>query len=114
MTTAGFLTGAAQVSLLLILLGLAVAFIRLAKGPSLADRVVALDMMTVTIISFCGVYAVFMDEPSFLDVAIVLALVGFLATVALARYAEHRLQRDGEGADTPETDTPQNAETSHD
>lgn len=92
MTSAAFLAGAIQVSLLLILLGLAVALIRLAKGPSLADRVVALDMMTVTIISFCGVYAVFMDEPSFLDVAIVLALVGFLATVALARYAEKRLQ----------------------
>ena len=94
MTGAGFLNIAAQLSLLLILIGMAVAFIRLAKGPSLADRVVALDMMTVTIISFCGVYAVFMDEPSFLDVAIVLALVGFLATVALARYAERRVERD--------------------
>ena len=94
MTAAGFLGIAVQVSLLLILLGMAVALVRLARGPSLADRVVALDMMTVTIISFCGVYAVFMDEPSFLDVAIVLALVGFLATVALARYAERRLERD--------------------
>ncbi len=96
MTGQAFLGFATQASLLMILLGLAVAFIRLARGPSLADRVVALDMMTVTIISFCGVYAVFMDEPSFLDVAIVLALVGFLATVALARYAERRLERDKE------------------
>lgn len=94
MTSADFLNFAAQASLLLILIGLAVAFYRLAKGPSLADRVVALDMMTITIISFCGVYAVFVEEPSFLDVAIVLALVGFLATVALARYAERRLARD--------------------
>ncbi|MFN7002127.1 MAG: monovalent cation/H+ antiporter complex subunit F [Roseinatronobacter sp.] len=92
MTGAGFLQIAAQLSLVLILIGMAVAFVRLAKGPSLADRVVALDMMTVTIISFCGVYAVIMDEPSLLDVAIVLALVGFLATVALARYAERRFE----------------------
>ena len=90
MSAAGFLEIAGQVSLVLILIGMAVAFYRIAKGPSLADRVVALDMMTVTIISFCGVYAVVMDEPSLLDVAIVLALVGFLATVALARYAERR------------------------
>jgi len=96
MTGAGFLEIATQLSLLLILIGMAVAFVRLTKGPSLADRVVALDMMTVTIISFCGVYAVFMDEPSLLDVAIVLALVGFLATVALARYAERRFQRSSE------------------
>ncbi len=94
MTGAGFLQIAAQLSLILILIGMAVAFVRIAKGPSLADRVVALDMMTVTIISFCGVYAVVMDEPSLLDVAIVLALVGFLATVALARYAERRFDRD--------------------
>lgn len=94
MTGAGFLAFATQLSLLLILVGMAVAFIRLALGPSLADRVVALDMMTVTIISFCGVYAVFTNVPSFLDVAIVLALVGFLATVALARYAERRLEDD--------------------
>ncbi len=94
MTASAFLAVAAQVSLFMILIGMAVALIRLAKGPSLADRVVALDMMTVTIISFCGVYAVFMDEPSSLDVAIVLALVGFLATVALARYAERRFERD--------------------
>ncbi|MCC5956964.1 MAG: cation:proton antiporter [Natronohydrobacter sp.] len=93
MTGAGFLQIAAQLSLILILIGMAVAFVRIAKGPSLADRVVALDMMTVTIISFCGVYAVIMDEPSLLDVAIVLALVGFLATVALARYAERRFER---------------------
>lgn len=106
MTSAAFLAGAIQVSLLLILLGLAVALIRLAKGPSLADRVVALDMMTVTIISFCGVYAVFMDEPSFLDVAIVLALVGFLATVALARYAETRLKRGDNDDDLPEEERP--------
>ncbi len=102
MTGAAFLAFAAQLSLLLILIGMAVAFIRLARGPSLADRVVALDMMTVTIISFCGVFAVFMDEPSFLDVAIVLALVGFLATVALARYAERRLDEDEHQRDLAE------------
>ena len=105
MTSTAFLDGAIQVSLALILLGLAVAMIRVVKGPSLADRVVALDMMTVTIISFCGVYAVFVDEPSFLDVAIVLALVGFLATVALARYAETRLRRGDQDDDLPKKES---------
>jgi multicomponent Na+:H+ antiporter subunit F len=94
MTAAGFLALSINIALIMILLGLGVAFVRLAIGPSLADRVVALDMMTITIIAFCGVYAVAVDDPSFLDVAIVLALVGFLATVALARYAERRFERD--------------------
>lgn len=94
MTAAAFLDLSIQIALGMILLGLAVAFIRLAIGPTLADRVVALDMMTISIIAFCGVYAMAVDDPSFLDVAIVLALVGFLATVALARYAERRFERE--------------------
>lgn len=94
MTPAAFLDLSLQIALAMILLGLAVAFIRLAIGPTLADRVVALDMMNISIIAFCGVYAMAVDDPSFLDVAIVLALVGFLATVALARYAERRFERE--------------------
>lgn len=94
MTAAEFLDLSVTIAMGMILLGLAVAFFRLAVGPSLADRVVALDMMTITIIAFCGVYVVAVDDASFLDVAIVLALVGFLATVALARYAERRFERE--------------------
>ncbi|MCC5988516.1 MAG: cation:proton antiporter [Pararhodobacter sp.] len=102
MTAAAFLELSIQITLGMILLGLAVAFIRLAIGPTLADRVVALDMMTISIIAFCGVYAMAVDDPSFLDVAIVLALVGFLATVALARYAERRFERESGSDKTKE------------
>ncbi|MEL6649148.1 MAG: cation:proton antiporter [Pseudomonadota bacterium] len=82
-------------------LSLVLGFYRLVRGPSLPDRVVALDMMTVLIIVFCGLFAIATDERAFLDVAIVLALIGFLATVALARFAERRLARrdDAELAD---------------
>jgi multicomponent Na+:H+ antiporter subunit F len=99
MTPAEFLDICLHIGFFMITAALGIAFIRLALGPSLADRVVALDMMNVTVIGFCGLYAILMREPSFLDVAIVLALVGFLATVALARYAERRFLRDKEGYD---------------
>lgn len=90
MTPETFLNGAILVSFVLIAVSLAIAFVRLTLGPTLADRVVALDMMTTLIIAVCGVVAVQTAVTAFLDVAIVLALVGFLATVALARYAERR------------------------
>ena len=77
----------------LIFVAVAMACYRLAKGPSLPDRVVALDMMTVAIVAFCGLAASRSGDAAFLDVALVLALVGFLATVALARYAERRKLR---------------------
>lgn len=77
----------------LVLLATGLALVRLVRGPSLPDRVVALDMMTITIVSFCGVAAIRFDEAAFLDVALALALVGFLSTVALARFAERAQAR---------------------
>jgi len=105
MSAADFLDLSIQIGLGLILLGLAVAFIRLAIGPTLADRVVALDMMNITIIAFCGLYAIAIEDPSLLDVAIVVALVGFLATVALARYAERYFDREKKSPE-PDADKP--------
>ena len=99
MATSVFLDWAISISFVMVMLSLAVAFIRLAKGPTLADRVVALDMMTVSIIAVCGVAAVATGVYALLDVALVLALVGFLATVALARYAERADARRKEKAD---------------
>jgi multicomponent Na+:H+ antiporter subunit F len=78
----------------LILLTSALSLVRLLIGPSLPDRVVALDMITVSIVAFCGLAAIRFDEPAFLDVALALALVGFLATVALARFAERAHKMD--------------------
>lgn len=76
------------------------ALARLVMGPSLPDRVVALDMMTISIVAICGLAAIHFRQAAFLDVALALALVGFLATVALARFAERaRMGRDREVAD---------------
>lgn len=96
---------ALDVAFVMVMLGVAFAFVRLILGPSLPDRIVALDMMTVLIVSFCGLYAILSEDVAFVDVAIVLALVGFLATVALARYVERRNtrgnQQTGHEADGP-------------
>lgn len=89
----GFLNAALEISFVLVVLAVALASIRLFRGPSLQDRVVALDFMTITIVAFCGLAAIRYDTAAFLDVALVLALVGFLATVALARFAERNLAR---------------------
>jgi multisubunit Na+/H+ antiporter MnhF subunit len=94
MTGLAFLNWAVDISFWLVMAAVALAFLRLARGPSLADRVVALDMMTILIVAFCGLFAIVSADAAFLDVAVVLALVGFLATVALARFAERRQARD--------------------
>jgi multicomponent Na+:H+ antiporter subunit F len=59
---------------------------RLMRGPSMADRVVALDLIGINIVGVIAVLAIATGEPTLLSVAIVLALVAFLGTVAFADY----------------------------
>ncbi|TQV78493.1 cation:proton antiporter [Denitrobaculum tricleocarpae] len=84
---------AIDITFILLMLAIVVAFIRLVLGPSLPDRVVALDLITVLAVAFSALFAIAAEEPAFLDVAIALALIAFLATVAFARFAERRRLR---------------------
>jgi multisubunit Na+/H+ antiporter MnhF subunit len=90
---ADFLAFAIDASFGMVMIAIALGFYRIARGPSLADRVVSLDMMTISIMAFCGLYAILSESTAFIDVAIVVALIGFLATVALARFAERQEER---------------------
>lgn len=78
------------VALPLLTITVILAFVRLVRGPSLPDRVVALDLITTLMIGIIAVYAIGTDEPVLLDLAIVLALISFLGTVAFAHYIERR------------------------
>jgi multicomponent Na+:H+ antiporter subunit F len=69
---------------------LLLVFVRLARGPSLSDRVIALDLIAVLAVGLIAMVAFAADQAVFLDAAIVLALVAFLGTVAFARYLERR------------------------
>ena len=91
------LTWAVDAGFVLLVAAMALAFLRLARGPSLPDRVVALDLITILAVAFSALFAIASGEAAFLDVAIALALVAFLATVAFARFAERRQARAPEG-----------------
>lgn len=93
MTAQDFLEICVVIGMGLFVLSVPIGFIRLWRGPSLADRVIALDMMTAAIIGFCALFAVQAANAAFLDIAIALALVSFIAVVALARYAERLARR---------------------
>jgi multicomponent Na+:H+ antiporter subunit F len=71
-----------------VLLGLAAVLtvVRIVRGPTLADRILGLDMLTLLGIGAIGVFAMRTRLYLYLDLAIALALVGFVATVAFARY----------------------------
>ena len=74
----------------LIAVAIFMAFVRLIRGPSFPDRVVALDIMATMAIGVIALYSIESGEVIFLDVALILALVTFLGTVAFAYYVERR------------------------
>ena len=78
------------ISLGLIALSLLISFIRLALGPSLPDRVVALDLIASLGIAFIAVYSIITGQMLVLDVGLIIGLLAFLGTVAFARYIERR------------------------
>lgn len=65
-------------------------FIRFLMGPTLPDRVVALDLLITIGISIIAVYSIVSHRPSFLDIAMIFALIAFLSTVAFSFYLEKR------------------------
>jgi len=77
-----------QTTLATLGVALIVSFIRLVKGPTLPDRVVAMDLIGVLVVGLIVVLAGRSGVRATLDAAIVIALVGFLGTIAYATYVE--------------------------
>lgn len=75
-------------TMLILVLALVLTFVRLVLGPSLADRVVALELIALIAVGIMIVYAVQVGRAAFLDVALVLALTAFMAAVGFARFLE--------------------------
>jgi multicomponent Na+:H+ antiporter subunit F len=77
-------------SLVLLAIGGGGFLVRAVKGPSLADRVVAIDGLVVTIAAAILVNSIRIDSTKFLDVGLVVAFIGFVGTTASARFIERR------------------------
>lgn len=75
-------------AILLLVLAITLCAWRLWKGPTLADRAIALDQITVIVVAIILLYSMRVADPVFLDAALVVALIGFLSTLAFARYIE--------------------------
>jgi multicomponent Na+:H+ antiporter subunit F len=80
-----------------ITVAMVAAFYRVVAGPSLPDRVVALDLIGLLSVSMIALYAVASGQSLYLDAAIALALISFLGTVAFARFIEWRGEERDDG-----------------
>jgi multicomponent Na+:H+ antiporter subunit F len=71
---------------------LLLALFRLIKGPTLPDRIVAMDLIGVLVVGLIVVVAAVSRVRAMLDAAIVIALIGFVGTIAYATYVERGRQ----------------------
>ncbi len=84
----GALTTPSVVALTMLAAAACLTFIRLLKGPTLPDRVVAIDLIGVLMVCILVVAAAATGQQAFLDVGMVVALISFVGTVACSRYIE--------------------------
>jgi len=81
-----FLSAAVQAAMVMLLIGMVMVLFRLAKGPGAADRVIAMDLLSVLVVAFLVVLSIHTRETTYMDVAIAYACIAFLGTIALVRF----------------------------
>lgn len=87
---AAFPEWVALTALTMLSVAMLLALFRLAKGPSLPDRIVALDLIASLSIGFTIVFAIYTGQVRYLDIAVIVALVIFIGTVAYATYLKKK------------------------
>ena len=79
---------ALDITLAVVAVSVLLCFVRLAAGPTLPDRVIAIDLIGVLLVCLLVLMAGLTAKQAFLDVAMVVALISFVGTVAYAQYIE--------------------------
>lgn len=65
-----------------------IALYRIAAGPSLPDRVFALDIVNVNLISGIAIISILLDTKAFLDVILILGILAFIGTISFSKFIE--------------------------
>lgn len=76
------------VSLILFSISIGIAVLRIILGPSMADRVLALDVIGVNLIATIAVVSVILHTTAFLKVILVLGILSFIGTIAYSKFIE--------------------------
>jgi multisubunit Na+/H+ antiporter MnhF subunit len=73
---------------ILLLLSLFFSLYRFLHGPTLTDRVIAFDALSIMSLSLLIILALYFERSLYLDIALVFGLIGFLGTTLLGRFIE--------------------------
>ncbi len=77
-------------ALYILLLAAAMCLYRINRGPTSADRIVAVDILGILIVGFCAILSISTGRSWYMDIGIAWALQSFIGTLALAKYLEKK------------------------
>lgn len=78
------------ISFALLLIALGISLLRLIKGPTISDRIVAMDLISSITMGFILVYSVLINESMYFDIVIIISLISFISTVAISTYLNQK------------------------
>ncbi len=76
------------VSLVFFILAIAVSVYRIIRGPSLPDRVLAMDLVGINLLSGIAIFSILLDTTAFFDVILLIGILAFIGTIALTKFIE--------------------------
>lgn len=76
------------ISVVLFAITIAIAVLRLIIGPSMPDRVIAMDVVGVNLIAMIGVVSIVYGTKAYLEVILILGILSFISTIAFSKYIE--------------------------
>ncbi|MBL4598119.1 MAG: cation:proton antiporter [Rhizobiaceae bacterium] len=79
-----------EVTALALFVAMVMALFRLFAGPSVYDRVMAVNMFGTHTVLFIGIYGFLTERPDFLDIALLYALINFVGTIAILKFFRYR------------------------
>lgn len=74
------------IAFILVAAAIAMSFWRLMRGPSVPDRILALDTLYLNTIALLVLFGIYLSNDLFFEAALLIALMGFIGTVALCKY----------------------------
>jgi len=78
------------ISFSMLLAAFGLAFSRLMAGPSVNDRIAAMDVIATVVMGFVLVYSLMINKSIYFDIPVIISLISFIGTVAVSTYLKHR------------------------
>lgn len=77
-----------MIALFFMSISLVISFIRIVKGPTMPDRIVALDAVGITLIGVIGILMILQETIAYAEVILVIGILAFIGTIALSKFVE--------------------------